>query len=221
MPASRLSAQEYIQQLRAQRNQKQEAVITPNSDTVPPSEVSQPVEAQAPAVPVDSTLAVPPPAVEKTVIEWQAPNRPYKKRDRRYFLTVGTIVFLICLILFFAGQFLPIAVVISVAFLSYVLSSVPPVLVNHQLTNFGLRIDNELYTWDELGRFWFTKKFGLTVLNLELDHFPWRLVVLLGDHTEAEMTALLEVMLVHETPQPTAYEKGAAWLQKMIPLDSE
>lgn len=249
MPAQRLSAQEYIQRLRATRSQTNTAPASePTPDPVPTPE-SPPVAPQpenaspqpAEATPTSttatpSTEAAEPasetdaglqdsfssqPPLERVVLEWKAPNRPYKKRDRRYYMTVGTIVFLICLILFFAGQFLPIAVVISVAFLSYVLSAVPPVIVTHQLTNFGLRVDNELYYWVEMNRFWLTKKYGQPVLNLEIDRFPWRLHVMLGDMPEDKMAEMFRVVLIQEQPPLSQYEKAAAWIQKMIPLDTE
>ena len=46
---------------------------------------------------------------EKTMFEWEAPSRPFKKRDRRYFATIATIIFVLAFILLFAGAFLPIA----------------------------------------------------------------------------------------------------------------
>ncbi|HKY74256.1 MAG TPA: hypothetical protein VJ246_03025, partial [Patescibacteria group bacterium] len=68
----------------------------------------------------------PKPVKEETLFEWESPERPFKKRDREYYTTIGIIVFLLSIILFFAGQFLPIAVVVAFAFLSYTLASVPP-----------------------------------------------------------------------------------------------
>src|SRR5690349_13799561 len=76
---------------------------------------------------------------EKLLAEWVATSRPYKKRDREYYTTIGIIVFLLSLILFFAGQFLFIAVLISLAFVSYVLAAIPPENVHNAITTFGIR----------------------------------------------------------------------------------
>jgi len=161
------------------------------------------------------------PQPESLLLEWQAPSRPYKKRNRQYYTTIAIIVLLISLILFFAGQFLPIAVVIAVAFLAYVLSAVPPEIVVHQITTYGIRSGENLYRWEELGRFWYTDRFKQRILNIEVSRFPNNLTFLLGEKSEAEFTELLSQILLQEKPQPTAFDKAAAWLEEKIPLDTE
>src|SRR5688572_8191789 len=90
----------------------------PPEQELPPREPTPP-QSEPQEEPMERlTLDLPlPPQQEEIVLEWDAPNRPFKKRNRQYYTTVAIIVFLISLILFFAGQFLPIAVVIAVAFL--------------------------------------------------------------------------------------------------------
>lgn len=158
---------------------------------------------------------------EELIIEWEAPSRPFKKRNRQYYTTIGVIVFLICLILFFAGQFLPIAVVIAVAFLAYVLSAVQPEQVMNAITTYGIRSNNELYYWDELGRFWFTDKFGQQILHFETSRFPGQISLVLTDQDEAELIQALSEVLVHEKPPMSGFDKAAQWLQDKVPLDTE
>lgn len=161
------------------------------------------------------------PLPEEDVFTWKAPSRPFKKRNRQFYTTVAAIVFLISLILFFAGQFLPIAVVISVAFLGYVLSSVPPEDVEYRLTTYGVRVDNQLHYWEELGRYWFTTKYGQQLLHIETIRFPYRLTLVTGDKTEAELSKILSEVLLKEKPKATFYERAAEWLQEKVPLDTE
>jgi hypothetical protein len=161
------------------------------------------------------------PRPEKVVFEWHAPNRPYKKRNSKYFTTLGIIVALIGLILFFAGQFLAIAVVLAVAFLAYVLSAIPPEMVVNKITTYGIRTDNAMYYWEECGRFWYTSKYNQRLLHIEVGRFPNHLTLLLGDIKEDEMTELLSEVLLQEQPVPSALEKAAAWLEEKIPLDTE
>lgn len=181
-------------------------------------------QAQMPASqpPEDTQVPTPPPqpVKEEVLLVWEAPERPFKKRDREYYTTIGIIVFLVSIILFFAGQFLPIAVVVSFAFLSYVLASVPPEKVKHQITNKGIRSGEKLYTWNDLGRFWFTTRFQQPILNIEHNHaIITKLILLLGDEKKETVSQILEQYLVQETPTPTWWDNAAVWLQEKFPLE--
>ena len=59
-------------------------------------------------------------------IGWTAPARPFKPRDKKYFTTIGVTVLVIGLILVLVREFLLIGVIISLAFVSYVLATVKP-----------------------------------------------------------------------------------------------
>ncbi|MBW7944612.1 hypothetical protein H3C70_04415 [Patescibacteria group bacterium] len=161
------------------------------------------------------------PQPEEVVLEWQAPSRPFKKRNRQYYTTVGIIVFLICMILFLAGQFLPIAVVIAVAFMAYVLSAVPPEMVINRVTTYGIRTDDTLYYWEELGRFWFSEKYHQKLVHIEVARFPNVLTLVLGDQDGNELAEALSLVLLNEKPPLGAFDKAAQWLQEKIPLDTE
>lgn len=159
------------------------------------------------------------PVQEELVFQWQSPSRPFKKRKRKYFTTIATIVLLLSLILFFAGQVLPVAVVIAVAFLSYVMATIPPHSITNSITTFGIHNDSNIYYWEELGRFWFDKKHNDNVVYIEVNRFPFRLILLLGKEKEEDITEILSEVLINEKPALTETERLAAWLQKKIPLD--
>ena len=161
------------------------------------------------------------PLQEQVFLEWQAPSRPFKKRNRKYYTTIILIVVLISLILLFAGQFLLIAVMISISFLSYVLSSVQPETVVNKVTTFGLRNDNTLYHWEELGRFWFSSKYNQRLLHVETSRVPNQITLVIHPEDETELTEFLTSVLVFEVPQPSLLDKAATWLEEKIPLDSE
>ncbi len=160
------------------------------------------------------------PIPEEIIVEWQAPNRPFKKRDKQYYTTIAVIVLLVSLILFFAGQFLPIAVVVSVGFLAYVISAIPPQEVTNKITTWGIRIDNEIFYWEEMGRFWYEPKFGKDVLYIEILRFPGRITLMIEDLNQEDLTMLLSEVLLQQKPEPTPFDKAADWLQKRIPLDT-
>jgi hypothetical protein len=159
---------------------------------------------------------------EHMLLEWDAPSRPFKKRDREYYTTIGIIVFLLSLILFFAGQFLFIAVLISLAFVSYVLASVPPDHHHIAITSFGIHVGEQMYYWEELGRFWFSEKYKSNVLHVETARaFPSQLILLLGDKTVEEVKKTMLKNAVFEVPRPTWLDNAAKWMTEKFPLEKE
>lgn len=158
---------------------------------------------------------------EEIILEWDAPSRPFKTRNKQYYTTVGLIVVLISLILLFAGQFLPIAVVIALAFLTYVLSSVPPEVVRNRITTHGIRNGDTLYHWEELGRFWFTTKYDQQLLHAEVSKIPNQITLVIQPELQDDLIEVLSEMLRFEKPPLTAFDKAANWLQEKIPLDTE
>lgn len=159
---------------------------------------------------------------ERLVLEWDAPSRPFKQRNREYYTTIAIIVFLLCLILFFAGQFLVIAVVLSLGFVSYVLASVPPDLIHISITTFGVHAGDQVFYWQELGRFWFSKKYGADLLHIETSRaLPAQLTLLLGDKSLDEVKKSMLKYSVFEKPRPTWIDNAAKWMQDKFPLEKE
>ncbi len=161
------------------------------------------------------------PQPEQLLLDWEAPSRPFKTRNKKYYVTIGMILVLISAILFFAGQFILIAVGIAAAFLFYVLSAIPPEHARHQITTYGIRTDGQLYYWEEMGRFWYKTKQGQEVLHIEVSRFPNHLTFLFDAATQAELTDILSQILLQEEPPATSFDKAAAWLQAKIQLDPE
>jgi len=56
------------------------------------------------------------PELEKDLITWIAPARPFKRRDRQFYLTTISIAGIVCLILFLAEGAMP---VINLSLLCY------------------------------------------------------------------------------------------------------
>jgi hypothetical protein len=161
------------------------------------------------------------PQKEEVLLAWSSPSRPFKKHNRQFYSTVGMIGALIAFILFFAGQIIPVAVVFAVVFVVYVMNSIAPGEVTHKLTTYGIRVEDELYYWEELGRFWIKEKYDKPVLYIEVGRFPSRLTILLGEIPKEDMQLILSEVLLNEEPPPTSYEKAAKWLHDKIPIDIE
>ena len=162
------------------------------------------------------------PKEERVLVSWRAPGRPFKRRDKEYYTTIGAIVVLVAIILLFLKEWLLIAVMIALAFVAYVLASVPPEETKHELTNRGVRTGNKLYKWQELWRFWLEEKWKQKMLVVETRvKFPRRLLLMLGEADEELVKRTLKEYLILEQPEPTFMDKAADWLVKKVPLESE
>jgi len=184
----------------SEKKTSQEQVPDSDQDGLPPFEDIQPLP-------------------EKDLFVWIAPNRPFKKRDKKFFSTMWLIVFLISLILSLSNQFLPIAVVLAVGFLANVLASVAPEEVKNRITSYGIHSDTHFCYWDEMGRYWFTKKYKHHLLNIETVRFPFSMILLLTEEEKEKIDDILKKYLLREQPIPTALDKAAKWLDDKIPLD--
>ena len=156
---------------------------------------------------------------EEVYLSWHSPSRLFKKRDKEYFTNIGAIVFLLVVILVFAREFLLIAAVVSIVFLIYVLSTVPPEDVTHRITNLGIESAGHFYRWEELADFWFEQQWGQVLLVIR-PVFGSRIIILLGVH---DRTKVREVVGGHipyrEEPEKSWVDNAASWLTKKIPLE--
>lgn len=83
----------------------------------------------------------------RTLLSWQAPARPFRKKDRSYYTTLAVIVILLVLILLLAKEFLLIATILSLAFVAYVLAFVPPNHIQYRISTQGITINEDFYFW--------------------------------------------------------------------------
>jgi len=156
---------------------------------------------------------------QEVLLAWSSPSRLFKKRDREYFTNIGAIVFLLIIILVFAREYLLIAAVVSIVFLVYVLSTVPPEEVGHRITNLGLDSAGHFYRWEELVDFWFEEQWGQTMLVLR-PIVGTRIVVLLGDEDKVEVRKLIaEYIPFRDKPEKTWVDNAAQWITDKIPLE--
>jgi hypothetical protein len=152
-------------------------------------------------------------------LTWNSPSRLFKKRDKEYFTNVGAIVFLLVVILVFAREFLLVAAVVSIVFLIYVLSTVPPEEVTHTITNLGIESVGHFYLWEELEGFWFESQWGQTMLVIK-PHIGTRIIILLGHIDQKKVRELLvEHVPFREQPEKTWVDSAANWLSAKVPLE--
>lgn len=155
----------------------------------------------------------------EVLLTWSSPSRLFKKRDKEYFTNVGAIIFLLIVILIFAREFLLIAAVVSIVFLIYVLSTVPPENVDHTITNLGIESAGHFYHWEELATFWYEEQWGQHMLVIK-PVAGSQVILLLGNQGKEKVRELIaEHIPFREEPEKTWVDNAATWLSNKVPLE--
>jgi hypothetical protein len=157
------------------------------------------------------------PEAEKLLFSWTAPARPFKRRDKDFWITVVVITVVIGLILFFAEGFMPVILIISVIFLYYILSTVEPENIEYKITTWGIKMASKLNPWNNMNRFWFTKRFNDEILVLEALTLGGRLEVVIKKPDEEKIKNTLSKYLLHEEAPPSYIDKATNWFSKKLP----
>lgn len=158
----------------------------------------------------------------KTLLEWEAPARPFRKKDRSYYTTLAIIVILLCLILLLAREFLLIAALLSLTFVAYVLAFVPPHKINYKISTQGVTVGEDFYFWHFLDSFWFKEKEGYNVVHIQTHfRFPAQLMLVLDKVDEEKIKKIMSRFLPFlEKPYKSWMEKWSESLQKNFPLEN-
>ncbi len=169
---------------------------------------------------VDSTLKSEnnEPVVEKEVMSWTAPARPFKRRNRQFYVTVIAIAAIVGLVLFLVDGFLPVLLVVSVVFLFYVLSTVEPENIEYRITSLGIKIANTpRVDWTNTRRFWFSKRFDSDLLVIETATFPGRLELVISAESKDEIKSSLTKYIQYEEAPVSNLDKAANWFSQKLP----
>lgn len=159
----------------------------------------------------------------KTLLSWEAPARPFRKKDRSYYTTSAILVILLILIAFLAREFLLIGVLLSLTFVAYVLAFVPPGNVLYRISTQGITIGEDFYFWHFLDSFWFKEKENSKILYIQTRfRFPAQLMLVLKDKSEEEKVKSIVARFLpfHEKPYKSWMEKWSEGLQKHFPLEN-
>lgn len=163
------------------------------------------------------------PNLNETLLSWKGPSHPFKKRTKMFYQTVAALTLLFVVIVFFLHEFLLIGVILSVAFVVYVVSTIPPVEVKHTITPLGIDHAGHLFRWNELAAFWFEKKWGYTTLIIQTKYaYPAQVRAVLTEESPKEKVEdIVGRYLFHlEKPPKTWVDRLSDWLGEKIPLES-
>lgn len=145
----------------------------------------------------------------KELFSWIAPSRIFIPRDKKWFTNIFIIVLIVGVILLFLREFMLIGVVFAVTFVGYVLATVPPQEVGNKITSHGLTTAEHSYVWNELADFWFSKKYGEFLLNINtVIGFPGRLTMIVKEYDIEKIKNLLaDYLPFREFPETRWTEK--------------
>lgn len=162
------------------------------------------------------------PDLNEPLLVWKSLSHPFKKRDRTFYQTVFALTFLFVVIVFFLREFLLIGVILSVTFVVYVISSVPPVEIEHKITPLGILYGGRLYPWAQLGPFWFEEQYGQNVLVLHNKiALPGQLRLVVTDVSENKLKQIIgKYLYCMEKPPKTMTDRIADWMRKNFPMEA-
>jgi hypothetical protein len=159
--------------------------------------------------------------VEKILLEWTAPSRPYKVRSREFYTTILSIAFLLGVILLLLKEFLLIGVIMAFAFLSYVLATYKPEDAKHQVTTSGIRTDGKLYMWDSLTNFWLKKQWDQEVIICKtVAALPGVILLVLDPAKREKIIKEIGEKIPLVKPTDSFVDKASKWLGNKIPLEN-
>jgi len=154
---------------------------------------------------------------EKDLVVWMAPARPFKRRNKDFYVTVAAMAGVTALVLFLIEGWLPVILVISLVFLFYVMSTVEPENIEYKITNKGIKIAGRLNDWNMMGRFWFTKRLDNELLVIETRTLPGRMELVVTPEVKDQIKKELSEYLTHEEIPASGIDKAANWFSNKVP----
>lgn len=154
---------------------------------------------------------------EKDLFSWKAPARPFKRRDREFWIKIIAIASVIGLIVFIIEGIMPVILLISVFFLFYILSTVEPDVIEYKITNKGIKIAEKRTNWELLTRFWFGGRFDSELLIFEMLVMPGRLELVVNAVDKESIRKAVSSQIPEEEVPPSSLDRAANWFSKKLP----
>jgi len=157
---------------------------------------------------------------EIVLFEWEAAERAYQKKDKDFWVTAVAILILVSVILIFIKEFFLIMSLISVLFLFYALSSVPPGNIKNKLTNRGLYFGELRYEWKDLKKFWFKKSMSSDTINFATDlRFPRPITLVVNPKDINHLKDIVVKKIPMLETSPTFVDRLTKWFADRLPLE--
>jgi hypothetical protein len=151
---------------------------------------------------------------------WNAPLRAYKKKSGSVLRFYIALALLLTLIVILFGDKILIMPIWATFFLAYVLTITPSTRVINKITRFGIEHADNIWRWEYLSFFYFTKKFDYNLLVIVTNPpYSERLyLVVENPQSKNELIRILsEYIIYKEKPDKTITDKMAEWLTYLMP----
>ena len=161
------------------------------------------------------------PNLNEILLSWKSPSHPFKKRNKAFYQTIAAMTFLLLVIVFFLHEFLLMGVILAVAFVIYVIYSIPPIEVGHKITPGGIENAGRFFSWNQLSSFWFEKKLNSEVLIIQTHlSYPAQIRIVLNQVKSENVKEIMGKYLIYlEKPPRNFVDNFSNWLGNKIPLD--
>lgn len=158
---------------------------------------------------------------ERELFAWEAPERSFQRRNRDFWITAIAMFVLFSVILIFIQEFYLIIALLSILFLIYAYSTVPPERIKNKITNRGVYFGEFRYEWDYLVRFWFGKSLSSETLQLETRlKFPRQVSLVINPEDKEKLKKILVKRLPMVESSPTFIDKVTKWFGERLPLEN-
>lgn len=154
---------------------------------------------------------------EKDLVAWTAASRPFKRRNREFYITLIAIAAIVGLVLFLVEGFMPVILIISLVFLFYVLSTVEPEKIEYKITSEGIQIAGRRTDWNLISRFWFSRRFESQLLVIQTLSLSGRLELVIEPEKKEEIRKALLKYVPEEEVSPSGIDRAAIWFSKKLP----
>jgi hypothetical protein len=154
---------------------------------------------------------------ERDIETWTAPARPFKRRDKQFWITTIAMAGVVGLVLFLVEGFMPVILIVSIVFLFYVLSTVEPENIEYKVTNRGIKIAGKLTEWGNMGRFWMSRRFDSELMIVEIFTLPGRLELVMDPSKKDLIQKAVSEYLAYEEVAPLGLDRAANWFGKRMP----
>lgn len=173
---------------------------------------------------IQSATPLPESLNPQVVYAWKAPLRAYKKNNKRVLRFYIAVALLLTIIIFFLGDRILIIPIWSILFLFYVLTITPPPIVENKITRFGIETAGITLRWEILSHFYFTKRFGFTILTI-LTNPPYSFHAYMIIPSESIKKSVMKILAEHivyqDKPTMTITDRMINWLSYLIPEEDE
>lgn len=154
---------------------------------------------------------------ERDLVTWIAPARPFKRRDKQFFVTTFAIAGIISLVLFLAEGPMPVLLIISLVFLYYVLSTVEPEKIEYKVTTKGIKVAGKLTEWQYLIRYWFTKRFDDELMIVETIMIPGRIEFVISPEVKDKLKKEISAYIPYEEAPAGGLDRITNWVAGKLP----